>query len=254
MTENRAPYPVRVDSALDPSLSRGLWLVKWLLLIPHYVVLFFLWVAFVVVTVIAFFAILFTGRYPRSLFDFNVGVMRWSWRVHYYGYGALGTDRYPPFTLEEVPDYPAHLDVAYPERLSRGLIFVKWLLAIPHFLVLAVFVGGGLWLGTRGGDTDNSWDNGWNAGGGLVALLVLIAAIVLLFTGRYPKPLYDFVLGMDRWSLRVAAYTGLMTDRYPPFRLDLGGTDPGWMPAGPVPPSPFGMPSVAPPAPPVPAR
>jgi hypothetical protein len=254
MTDPRTPYPVHVDAILDPSLSRGLWLVKWLLLIPHYVVLFFLWVAFVVVTVVAFFAILFTGRYPRSLFDFNVGVMRWSWRVHYYGYGALGTDRYPPFTLEEVPDYPAHLDVAYPERLSRGLIFVKWLLAIPHFLVLAVFVGGGLWLGTRGGDTDNSWDNGWNAGGGLVALLVLIAAIVLLFTGRYPKPLYDFVLGMDRWSLRVAAYTGLMTDRYPPFRLDLGGTDPGWMPAGPVPPSPFGMPSVAPPAPPVPAR
>ena len=254
MTDPRTSYPVHVDAILEPSLSRGLWLVKWLLLIPHYVVLFFLWVAFVVVTVVAFFAILFTGRYPRSLFDFNVGVMRWSWRVHYYGYGALGTDRYPPFTLEEVPDYQAHLDVAYPERLSRGLIFVKWLLAIPHFLVLAVFVGGGLWLGTRGGDTDNSWDNGWNAGGGLVALLVLIAAIVLLFTGRYPKPLYDFVLGMDRWSLRVAAYTGLMTDRYPPFRLDLGGTDPGWMPAGPVPPSPFGMPSVAPPAPPVPAR
>ena len=254
MTDPRTPYPVRVDAALDPSLSRGLWLVKWLLLIPHIVVLFFLWVAFLVVGVIAFFGILFTGRYPRSLFDFNVGVLRWSWRVHYYGYGALGTDRYPPFTLEDVPDYPAHLDVPYPERLSRGLIFVKWLLAIPHFLVLAVFVGGGLWLGTRGGDTDNSWDNGWNAGGGLVALLVLIAAIVLLFTGRYPKPLYDFVLGMDRWSLRVAAYTGLMTDRYPPFRLDLGGTDPGWVTAGPIPPAPSGVPVGAPPAPPVPAR
>ena len=143
---------------------------------------------------IAFFAILFTGRYPRSLFDFNVGVLRWSWRVHYYGYGALGTDRYPPFTLADVPDYPAHLDVAYPERLSRGLIFVKWLLAMPHYLVLAIFVGGGLWLGTRGG-TDDAWDNGWNAGGGLVGLLVLIAAIVLLFTGRYPRPIYDFVLG-----------------------------------------------------------
>src|SRR5215203_5331423 len=170
MTENRTPYPVRVDAALDPSLSRGLWLVKWLLLIPHVIVLAFLWVAFCVVTVIAFFAILFTARYPRSLFDFNVGVMRWSWRVHYYGYGANGTDRYPPFSLAEVPDYPAHLDVAYPERLSRGLIFV----------------GGGLWLSTRGG-TDNGWDNGWSAGGGLVGLLVFIAAIVLLFTGRYPK-------------------------------------------------------------------
>jgi hypothetical protein len=244
---------VRVDAVLDPSLSRGLWLVKWLLLIPHYIVLFFLWVAFVVVTVVAFFAILFTGRYPRSLFDFNVGVMRWSWRVHYYGYAALGTDRYPPFTLDDVPDYPAHLAVAYPERLSRGLIFVKWLLAIPHFIVLSVFVGGGLWLTTRGG-TGNGWDNGSSAGGGLVALLALIAAIVLLFTGRYPKPLYDFVMGMDRWALRVAAYTALMTDRYPPFRLDQGGTDPGWVTAGPIPPAPSGVPIGAPPAPPVPAR
>jgi hypothetical protein len=252
MTAPRTPYPVRVDATLDPSLSRGLWLVKWLLLIPHVVVLFFLWVAFLVVGLIAFFAILFTGRYPRSLFDFNVGVLRWSWRVHYYGYWALGTDRYPPFTLADVPDYPAHLEVPYPDRLSRGLIFVKWLLAIPHYLVLAVFVGGGLWLGTRGG-TDNTWDDGWGAVS-LVGLLVLIAAIVLLFTGRYPKPLYDFVMGMDRWALRVAAYTALMTDRYPPFRLDLGGTDPGRVPAGPVPPSPGGVPTAAPPAPPVPAR
>jgi hypothetical protein len=249
MTHPRTPYPVRVDAALDSSLSRGLWLVKWLLLIPHIVVLLFLWVAFLAVGVVAFFGILFTGRYPRSLFDFNVGVLRWSWRVHYYGYWALGTDRYPPFTLAEVLDYPAHLTVPYPERLSRGLIFVKWFLAIPHYLVLTVFVGGGLWLGTRVGDTNNSWDNGWNVGWSLVGLLVLIAAIVLLFTGRYPKPLYDFVMGMDRWALRVAAYTALMTDSYPPFRLDLGGTDPGWMPVGPVPPSPSGTPAGPPPAP-----
>jgi hypothetical protein len=253
MTEYRMPYPVRADASPAPAASRALWLVKWLLLIPHYVVLFFLWMGFFVVSVIAFFAILITGRYPRPLFDFNVGVLRWTWRVHYYGYGALGTDRYPPFTLAEVADYPAHLDVAYPERLSRGLVLVKWwLLAIPHYLVLAVFVGGGLWLGTRGG-TDNGWDDGWGAGPGLVDLLVLIAAIVLLFTGRYPTPLYDFVLGMDRWALRVAAYAGLMTDRYPPFRLDQGGIDPGSVPAGPVGPSPAGMPA-APPAPAAPAR
>src|SRR4051812_24750150 len=252
MTDPRTPYPVRVDAVLDPSLSRGLWLVKWLLLIPHLVVLFFLWVAFLVVGVIAFFAILFTGRYPRSLFDFNVGVLRWSWRVHYYGYWALGTDRYPPFALAEVPDYPAHLDVPYPERLSRGLIFVKWFLAIPHYLVLAVFVGGGLWLGTRGG-TGNGWDNGWGAGGGLVGLLVLVAAIVLLFTGRYPNPLYDFILGLDRWALPAVAYTSLLTHRYPPFRLDQGGADPGSVPVEPLGPPPVGMPA-APPAPAAPAR
>jgi hypothetical protein len=254
MTERPLPYPVRVDAAPAPATSRALWLVKWLLLIPHFVVLFFLWVGFCVVSVIAFFAILITGRYPRPLFDYNVGVLRWSWRVHYYGYGALGTDRYPPFTLAEVPDYPAHLDVPYPKRLSRGLVLVKWwLLAIPQYIVLAVFVGGGLWIGTRGG-TGNGWDNGWNAGGGLVDLLVLIAAIVLLFTGRYPKPLYDFVLGMDRWVLRVAAYAALMTDRYPPFRLDQGGIDPGSARAHPIPPSPSGTPATAPPAPAAPTR
>jgi hypothetical protein len=248
VTENRTPYPVRVDASLDPSTSRALWLVKWLLLIPHFVVLVFLWLAFVVVSVIAFFAILITARYPRALFDFNVGVLRWTWRVHYYGYGALGTDRYPPFTLAEVPEYPAHLDVAYPERLSRGLVLVKWwLLAIPHYIVLSLLVGGGLWAGSRA-TTDSGWNGGWG-GGGLVGLLVLVAAIVLLFTGRYPRPLYAFVMGMDRWSLRVAAYAGLMTDVYPPFRLDQGGADPGSLPAEPAPPSPAGPTATAPEAP-----
>ena len=246
MTENRTQYPVRVDASLDASLSRGLWLVKWLLLIPHFIVLAFLWVAFVVLSVVAFFAILVTGRYPRPLFEFNVGVLRWTWRVHYYGYGALGTDRYPPFTLADVPDYPAHLDVPYPERLSRGLVLVKWwLLALPHYVIVALFVGGGIWVGTRG--EYGAWDDGWGAGG-LVALLVLIAGVVLLFTGRYPRAIYDFVLGMDRWALRVAAYAGLMTDRYPPFRLDVGGADPGSIPVGPAPPPLPGAPAAAVPA------
>jgi hypothetical protein len=215
-------YPVKIEGELDASLSRWLWLVKSLLLIPHLIVLAFLWFAFSVLTVGAFFAILFTGRYPRSIFDFNVGVMRWSWRVWFYSYCALGTDRYPPFTLADVPDYPARLEVAYPGELSRGLVLVKWwLLALPHYLIVGVFTGAA-WAGLDA--ADDSW--GLMSGGGLISLLVLVAGIVLLFTGRYPRAIFDFVLGMDRWAARVLAYAALMTDVYPPFRMDMGGHEP----------------------------
>ncbi len=220
MNEHALPsmYPLRVEAQLDGGLSRWLWLVKWLLVIPHFIALVFLWIAFVVVTVFAFFAILFTGRHPRAIFDFKVGVLRWSWRVAFYSYSALGTDRYPPFTLADVPDYPARLDMEYPQALSRGLVLVKWwLLALPHYLIVAVFAGGAF----AGFNEAN--DNGaWTSGGGLIGLLVLIAGVVLLFTGRYPTAIFDFVMGMNRWVYRVAAYAALMTDKYPPFRLDMG--------------------------------
>jgi hypothetical protein len=214
--------PVRIEGRLEADLSRWLWLVKWLLAIPHYVLLAFLWLAFLVLTVVALFAILFTGRYPRGIFDFNVGVLRWTWRVAFYSYGALGTDRYPPFTLDEAADYPATLDVEYPGQLSRGLVLVKWwLLAIPQYLLVGIMVGGGSFAASRSDD----WQWGGVAGG-LVGLLVLFAGVALLFTGRYPGGIFDVVLGLDRWVARVAAYAGLMTDRYPPFRLDQGGTEP----------------------------
>jgi hypothetical protein len=225
MGTRATPYPVRVEAQLDPDLSRWLWLVKWLLAIPHYVVLVFLWLGFLAVTVAAFFAILVTGRYPRPLFDFAVGVMRWSWRVSYYGYSALGTDRYPPFTLADVPDYPAHLEVDYPTELSRGLVLVKsWLLAIPHYLIVSVFVSGAVYVSSNA-VADGASPVVWSAG--LIGLLVTIAGVLLLFGQGYPRTIFDFVMGMDRWALRVCAYAALMTDRYPPFRLDLGGEDPG---------------------------
>lgn len=219
--EARPTYPVRIEGRLDPELSRWLWLVKWLLAIPHYIVLAFLWIAFIVLTVVAFFAILFTARYPRGIFEFNLGVLRWTWRVAFYSYAALGTDRYPPFTLGAAPDYPATLDVAHPEQLSRGLVLVKWwLLAIPHYVVVGIFLGGGGFAGSRADD----W--AWGAGLGLIGVLVLFAGVALLFTTRYPRGIFDVALGLDRWVARVAAYAGLMTDRYPPFRLDQGEQEP----------------------------
>src|SRR3954452_9025567 len=174
METNASPYPLQLTGELSPKLSRGLWLFKWLLAIPHFIALIVLWVAFVAVSIVAFFAILFTGRYPRALFDFNVGVLRWSWRVGFYSYSALGTDQYPPFTLKDVADYPAHLEVEYPVSLSRGLVLVKWwLLAIPQYLIVGVFTGGA-WAAESGG-------NWWYASGGLVSLLVCFAGIALLF-------------------------------------------------------------------------
>jgi uncharacterized protein DUF4389 len=247
-------YPLRLEGRLEGEPSRWLWLVKWLLAIPHYIVLAFLWIAFFVLTVVAFFAILFTTRYPRGIFDFNLGVLRWTWRVAFYSYGALGTDRYPPFSLGEEPDYPATLDVAYPERLSRGLVLVKWwLLAIPHYLVLGLLLGGGSAAG-RAGHWHWGWGWGWTFSTGLIGLLVLFAGVALLFTTRYPRGLFDLVLGFDRWVARVAAYAGLMTDAYPPFRLDQGGGDAPVAPPE-APPSPAAAIAEEPPAAPAaPAR
>lgn len=213
-------FPVRIEGELDGELSRWLWIVKWFLLIPHYIVLVFLMAGALILTVVAWIAILFTARYPRWIFEYNVGVFQWGWRVAFYSYSALGTDRYPPFKLGDV-EYPARLEVDYPERLSRGLALIKWwLLAIPHYIVVGLLTSGAVYLAESNGE------EAYQAGFSLLGFLVLIAGVSLLFTDRYPRGLFDFVMGINRWSARLWSYVLLLHDEYPPFRLDMGPQEP----------------------------
>jgi hypothetical protein len=198
VTTDTRPYPVALRGDLTIPPSRWLWLIKWLLLVPHFIIVYFLGIAAFVLMVIAFFAILFSRKYPRGMFDFVVGVMRWGWRVNFYG-GLLATDKYPPFSLDPDPNYPADLSIEYPEKLNNGLVLVKfWLLAIPHYIIV--------WLLFY-----------------VFELLVLVVAIVLLFTGKYLPELFKINMGINRWMYRVYAYIE-MTDMYPTFKFwdDLG--------------------------------
>jgi Domain of unknown function (DUF4389) len=113
------------------------------------------------------------------------------------------------FATSDAPDYSARLEIEYPERLSHSKVLVKsWLLAIPHLVIATIFVGA-------------AWGP-WYTQLGLIMALVLVVAYSLLFVSRYPEWVYDLVMGLNRWVLRVAAYVALMNDRYPPFRLDQG--------------------------------
>jgi hypothetical protein len=182
-------YPVRFEVEYPEKLSRWLIFIKWLLVFPHLLILEGFGCLVVLTTFISWFAILFTGRYPKALFDLAVMYFRWYARVT--AYIVLLRDEYPPFGGGS-PEYPVRFDVEYPEKLSRLLIFVKWLLAVPHLIILALLA--------------------------LVGFAVyVIAWFAILFTGRVPRSLFDFVVGIGRWNRRVSAYVGLMRDEYPPF-------------------------------------
>ena len=205
-------HPLQIEGRLDEPLSRWLWLVKWFLAIPHIVVLVFLWIAFAVLTLVAFVVRLFTGRYPRGIFEFNVGVLRWTWRVSYYAFGALATDRYPPFSLADAPEYPARLNMTYPENAGRrGLPLIGWwILGIPQYVIAGILTG-------SSGVHPIS----------VVGVLVLVAMVLLAVGGSYHRGIFDLVMGFNRWAFRATVFATFMTDEYPPFRLDAGGTEPG---------------------------
>lgn len=178
------------DVAYPQRLSRLLIFVKWLLLLPHLLVLWVLQIVVSIVSFIAFFAILITGRYPKELWDISLSILRWHIRVSVYA--ALMRDEYPPFGDQS---YPIRLEMVYPTRLSRWKIFVKWLLIIPHTVALWVL-------------------------GILSGLAAVIAWFAILITGEYPRTLFDFNVGVLRWSTRVSIYVLLMSDVYPPFMLE----------------------------------
>jgi len=185
-------YPISFEVAYPERLSRGLIFVKWLIALPHYVIIYALNIAFEVLSVIAFFAILFTKKYPRGIFDFNVGIRRWQANVG--AYVGLLLDEYPPFSFD-AGQYPLAFSVDYPEELGRFAPLYKWLLAIPHIIVLAFLMFA-------------------------VFFTTIVAWFAILFTGRYPESLFRFAVGVQRWNQRVSLYALFMTDEYPPFSLN----------------------------------
>jgi hypothetical protein len=189
-----AGYPAGFDIEYPQSLSRWKIFVKWILAIPHFIIVYLLQAVNSILVFIAFFAILFTKKWPRGLFDFSVQIQRWTFNVYAYAV-TLQRDEYPPFT-GEAGQYPVALEVDYDDNLSRWQIFLKWLFALPH-LIIVTFLA-------------------------LAAIVVVfIAFFAILFTGKYPRGMFDFVTGTLRWYVRVNAYAfWLMTDRYPPFSLE----------------------------------
>jgi hypothetical protein len=187
-------YPVTFDVEYPEGLSRWKIFLKWLFAIPQFIIVYLLQAVNSILVFIAFFAILFTKKWPRGLFDFSVQIQRWTFNVYAYAV-TLQRDEYPPFT-GEAGQYPVALEVDYDDNLSRWQIFLKWLFALPH-LIIVTFLA-------------------------LAAIVVVfIAFFAILFTGKYPRGMFDFVTGTLRWYVRVNAYAfWLMTDRYPPFSLE----------------------------------
>jgi hypothetical protein len=190
MTPQNPPGPVQLEVDYPPKLNRWLPLVKWLLAIPHYIALTVLGIGMFFVLIAAWFVVLFTGRFPGGMFNYIVGVMRWGARVGAYVF--LQTDAYPPFSLEDDPNYPVRLRIEYPSHIANWRPLVNWLLVIPAYIAAEVIL--------------------------LVAYLAAFCAFfAILFTTRYPESMFNSVVVAFRWALRVTTFEYWMTEAYPPF-------------------------------------
>jgi hypothetical protein len=163
---------------------------QWVVAIPHFIALGFLMIGAFFAIIVAFFATLLTGGYPRGLFDFLAGVLRWSWRVN--GFLYLMTEEYPPFSLGEEPSYPMRLRIQPPQKIARWRPLVHWLFAIPHYVVLYLMTIGAYFV-------------------------LFFAWLAVLFTRSYPPALFNYMAGYMRWQARYAVYVLWMTEEYPPF-------------------------------------
>jgi hypothetical protein len=261
-------YPIDVRADYPERSSRGwaaltILLIKFLALIPHFFVLIFLGIAQFFVTLIAQVAVAISGEYPPGMFDFVVGVLRWDTRVATFILSL--DDRYPPFTLRPVDDYPVDVMVRRPAQSSR-------LYALFTVIVELLFLAGTITLAAflihRGVHTRRSYNYPSNAGTGLllrqiaalphiivlfflgIAVFVLWVVVqwVILFTARFPRGWFDFVTGFVRWQTRVSGYALGLIDRYPPFTFEpsITATEPP-LPPAPLPPAPL-QPTPPPPA------
>ena len=190
--QSRPPHPVAFDVEYPQRVSRLTTFFRLFMAIPQFIVIYLLLMAMGLITILAWFAILFTGRYPKSFFEFSSGVMRWQANV--WAYVALLRDEYPPFSLEP-GEYPVALDIPLAERQSRFRLFIRVFAIWPNQVVLQFVMYG--WFFT----TFLSW---W----------------MILFTGRYPRGLFRFSVGVLRWQQRQLAYLYLLRDEYPPYSVN----------------------------------
>lgn len=189
-------YPVQVELARGYEVPNWRPLVNWLLAIPHIIILYVLGIVSGVLAFISFFAVLFTKRVPDGIFGVMAMIDRYQWRVNTFT--MFMRDEYPPFSFETVAADdgvdPARYSIAEPGELNRWLPLIKWLLLIPHYILL-LFLGIGAFF------------------------VALASFFVVLFTGRYNEGMRNYLIGVTRWSLRVHAYHTFRTDVYPPFSL-----------------------------------